>query len=1337
VQSCTSSFSSLPEPVGREARLSFAQERLWFLEQMAPGSAVYNVPMAWRMRGHLQRQALQEALTALTARHESLRTVFFEIDGCPRQKVAAVRPVPLAEIDLRLLPPGERESALLAEARREVRRPFDLRRDVLLRGLLLRLGDEEWGFVLTLHHIAADGWSVPVLYRELEEAYAAFLHGHAPEWAPPLQYVDYARRQREEMTGERLRGELDWWRRQLEGMPEGLVLPEEGTPAPTAEGGWQAMNLPQPLVTALEDLSRREQCSLYMTLLAAYLLLLSRYSGEDDILVGSPMANRFGRDLEGMIGFFVNTVVLRGNLRGDPAFRTFLRQVREMVLDAYDHQQAPFEKLVEMLRPQRQRDVSPLFRVLFVMQNDRPQAPQLEGLSLQRMELETGTSKFDLTLAVERKQAWEVGVEYRTRLFSATQMQRLLQHYRALLEGIVAHPEARLSQIPMLTDEEAVQLPRWSRGRHEAWRGGVHERVAEQAARRPGAVALQWSGGALSYGDLEARANQLAWGLLARGAGPETVVAVGLERSPELIVALLGVLKAGAAYLPFSPADPAPRRNQLLQDAAVKLVLRGEHAPLDLPHGMPSCSIAELMRGQASSRPCLPVSPEQLACVLSTSGSTGTPKGVEVLHRGIVRLLHGIDGLELDEKEVLLHLSPVSFDAATFEIWAALANGARCVLYPPQPPTPRELAEVLLRHRVSTLWLTTSLFNEVVDEAPQALAGIRQLLTGGEAISVGHVRRAMQRYPRLRLFNAYGPTEATTFTCCYGIPAVPTAETSSLPIGRPIANTEVWILGAGRQLQPVGVPGELYIGGDSLARGYRARPEFTAERFCAHPFAPGERLYRSGDKVCWRADGSIEFLGRMDEQVKLRGFRIEPGEIEAVLCRHPQVERAAVMVQGESTSRRLVAYLVTRTSVPTGVLRTFLRGQLPEFMIPAQFIRLERLPLTPQGKLDRRALPAPGAVLPVEPVQIGPRIPEELQLEKIWKSVLGLEAIAPESSFFDLGGHSLLAARLLARIEQGFGVRLSMAALFEHATLRAMAELLRGQSGERWQPPIVPIQPRGARVPFFCIGAGPFALPLVRCLGLEQPFLGVDLDNRHELQAPYRFDEIAASVVRAIRARQAEGPYQLGGWCLHGVVAYEAACQLRRQGAEVSTVALFDAPHPSFWRGVTMDSDRVRFHLRQARRMSLDEALRYARERWQGALFRAQTISWKMGYRFCLRTGVTPRGWLRDMLQVLYYAACEYEPEAYPGPVHLFRSQQRPGGSESDPAFGWRPLLGEHLIVREVPGTHRSMFQEPVVSVLAAELREILGSPAVYSYRGSALLAESCPEPNPGIHVGD
>lgn len=1289
--------------------LSFAQERLWFLEQLESGRPVYNVPLAWRVQGQLNKAALQSALSALAARHEPLRTVVESRDGQPLQRVLPAGPVPLPEMDLRRYPAAEREHAARAQADKEARRPFRLDRDLPLRSLLLRLADQDWIFVLTVHHIAWDGWSVPILYRELEEGYAAALRERSPEWAPlPMRYLGHARKEREEWTGERLRTELDWWRQQLAGAPETTLLSADDVrpQQSSGRGAWQAIMLPRQLLDALQDLSRREGCSLFMTLLAAWFVLLSRLNGQQDLVVGSPMANRSGQELDGLIGLFINSVALRGDLSGDPPFRELLNRVRNMTLDVYDHQQLPFDKLVEALRPDRNPGISPLFQTMFVLQNPRPQAPRLEELELQRLDLETGTAKFDLTLMAEDKNGLEIGAEYNCDLFSAAQIHRLLSRYERILQGVVARPQARLHELPLIDEAERLLLLADGSGvRAEYPRCGVNDLFEKQAARRRGAVALEWKGGQLSYQELDQQANQLAWGLRRQGAGPNTVVGICLDRSPNLIVAMLGVLKTGAAYLPFSPSEPAGRRNPLLMNSAVTLVIANPIHCQDLPPSIVIRSPEQLRKGQPETRLWESGVPDQLACVLSTSGSTGAPKGVEVLHRGIVRLLIGADYVHLDANEVLLHLSPVSFDLATFEVWGALLHGARCVLYPPQPPTPRELAEVVQRHHVTTLWLTSSLFNEVVDEAPQALAGVRQLLAGGEALSVEHVRRVMELYPKLHMINGYGPTESTTFTTCYRVPDPPKPGARSVPIGRPIANTDVYVLDAFGQLQPRGVPGELYIGGDGLARGYRNQPQRTAERFVPNPLCEGERLYRSGDRVCWREDGTLEFLGRTDDQVKLRGYRIELGEVEAVLTSHPNIERAAVAVRGEASARRLVAWLVASPGLDLGTLRIDLRGRLPEFMIPAQFLRVERLPLTPQGKLDRRALPEPSAceTAPVTPMR--PYSPEEARLERIWKTLLGVAGVGPLDNFFELGGHSLLAGKLLARIEQSFGVRLTMASLFEHPTLEAMAAALNKLQPQRWLPPIVPIESQGSQPPFFCVGAGPFFRPLARCLGPDQPFLGINLGNDHQLLPPYRFEDLGALVARAIRERQPEGPIHLGGWCLHGVVAYEAACQLRRQGREVPTLALFDVPHPSFWRGVTMEPERVNYHLQQTRKLGAREVLTYLRERIDGLGVRLQTHLWTAAYRLHRMARVTPRWWFRDMLQLLYFTARHYYPEDCGETVYLFRSQQRPGGAEADPAFGWRPLLGDRLVVREIPGDHRSMFQNPSVSALAAELK--------------------------------
>jgi amino acid adenylation domain-containing protein len=1060
------------------APLSFAQQRLWFLEQLYPGTPLHNISRVIRLSGTLDAEVLQRTFDAVVARHEALRTTIVTTNGTPMQVVTAASSVPIVATDLRNLAAPERE----VEERRLVleatRRPFDLARGPLFRGMLLRLGDEEHLLLVSMHHIVSDGWSMGVLSRELTSFYEAFTTGTPGELPDlPIQYSDYAVWQRERLQGERLKRELAYWREQLQGAPPVIGLPTD-RPRPSVQssrGAKQSILLPAGVSRQLRALSQREGVTLFATMLAAFQILLARYAGQDDIVVGSPIAGRTRTETEGLIGFFVNTLALRTDLSGDPTFRELLRRVREVTLGAYAHPDIPFEQLVEELQPERDMSRTPIFQVALAMQNVPHHKLELRGLTLRSEPTDSGTAKFDLTLFItEQGAGLRAAMEYCTDLFDAGTIDRLLGHFRVLLDGIVGDPDRRLSELPLLTQPERHQvLVEWNATTTDYPRDAtIGDIFRSQAASTPDAVAVIADGGRLTYRELDARANRLAHYLRARGVGPETRVGICLDRSLDLVVGVLGIVKAGAAYVPLDPSYPPDRLRLLLADAHVAVLLTESRHGGRLPRGCVATTICLDDEWAAIARE--PDGPPHggalagnLAYVMYTSGSTGVPKGVAVPHRAVVRLVVGADYFRGGPDEVFLQLAPVAFDASTFEIWGALLTGARLVIAPPGTLSLEEIGRVVREHGVSTLWLTAGLFHLMVDRGLDDLRGLRQLLAGGDVLSVAHVERVLHELPHCRLRNGYGPTESTTFASCH--PVVTGDPVDSVPIGRPIANTRAYVLDGHMGPVPVGVPGELYLGGLGLARGYLGRPGLTAERFVPDPFGPafggefGGRLYRTGDQVRWRADGALEFLGRMDDQIKVRGHRVEPAEVEAALREHPAV-RAAVVVAREDIpgEKRLVAYLVPeQPALGVSELRTFLHQRLPDFMVPSAFVLLAELPLSANGKVDRRLLPRPvGQSAELAEAFVAPRGPIEELLASIWATVLRIDRVGVHDNFFELGGHSLLATQVISRILATLGVELPLRAIFEAPTVAGLADhVVAAQhiEGSLQAPALVPV----------------------------------------------------------------------------------------------------------------------------------------------------------------------------------------------------------------------------------------------------------------------------------------
>jgi len=1063
-------------PVSRDGDLplSFAQQRLWFLDQLAPGNLFYNIPMAVRLKGRLDVAALERSLNEIVRRHEPLRTTFETVRGKPVQVIAPELILPLPVVDLTDLPEAEREVEAQRRAQEEVRQPFDLAEGPLLRAQLLKLDEEDHVALLTMHHIVSDGWSMGVLVREIAALYGAFSAGK-PSPLPdlPIQYADFAHWQREWLQGEVLETQLDHWKQQLSDSPPVLELPTD-RPRPavqTSQGATQSFTLPKGLSESLKTLGREERATLFMTLLAAFQSLLYRYTGQEDISIGTPIANRTRGEIEGLIGFFVNTLVMRTDFSGDPSFEELLARVREVALDAYAHQDLPFETLVEELQPQRDLSHTPLFQVMFVLDTAPMGTLELPGLTLSPVEVSSGTATFDLTLSMTSGPAGLGGyVEYNTDLFDRATIERMVGHFQTLLEGIVTNPEQPISRLPILTEAEQQQLlVGWNETAIDFPRETcIHHLFEAQVEARPDAVATTYEGQQLTYAELNRRANQLAHYLQKLGVGPEVLVGISTERSPEMVVGILGTLKAGGAYLPLDPTYPQGRLALMLEDSQVPVLLTQERLVERLRISeSANQQISKSANQQINASPqviCLdtdwteiaqeseenPVSgatAESLAYVIYTSGSTGKPKGTMLRHRGLCNLTDAQRrAFGIREGSRVLQFSPLSFDASVWETFMALRNGATlCLARQEVLASGLDLVRLMREDGVTNVTLPPSVLAVLPEEE---LPELETVISAGEACSAELVARWA---PDRDFFNAYGPTETTV---CASMYLCDEDDPHNPPIGRPIANTQLYILDRNLQPVPVGVPGELHVGGVSLARGYLNRPELTAEKFIRNPFSdePGERLYKTGDLVRYRADGNIEFLGRIDHQVKVRGFRIELGEIEAVLGQHPGVQDGVVVVREDVPGdKRLVAYVVPaepalseaegEPAPAVGELRNFLRKTLPEYMVPSAFVVLEALPLSPSGKVDRRALPAPEGIRPeLEREYVAPRNETEEKLAAMCAELLGVDRVGVYDSFFDLGGHSLLATQFISRVRDAFQVELPLRSLFEHPTVDELAE---------------------------------------------------------------------------------------------------------------------------------------------------------------------------------------------------------------------------------------------------------------------------------------------------------
>lgn len=1039
------------------ALLSFSQQRLWFLEQLQPGSAMYNIPTAVRLRGDLDSAALKHALNAVVRRHDVLRTTFEMGDPQPLQRVQPATEFEIVRLDFSALAAAESQAELQRFVLAEAQRPFNLAHGPLFRVHLLRLAPLEHVLVFNVHHIAFDGWSMDILVREFAALYNGELSGnevHLPEL--PVQYADFAEWQHTWLRSAALQKQLAYWTDRLAGAPAVLDFPFDH-PRPTLKtyaGETPQFSISASQTAALNALAQQEGVTLFMVLLAALDVLLYRYTRQDDLVIGCPIASRTRPEIEGLIGFFVNTLALRTDMSGDPSFRELLRRVRETTLGAYANQDVPFERLVEALHPQRNLSYTPLFQVMFAFQNMAQSSVSLPGLTLEPLVLDTGTAKFDMGLLMGEVDGGMAGtLNYNSDLFDSATITRFLKHWERLLDGIVAQPDARLSALPLL-DEATMQqlLVAWNATQVELPAGGYFVDSFEAAvARHPDADAVIAGDVRLSYAALNRRVEHLAGHLQALGVGGESRVAVFMEPGVELLVSLLAIFKAGGVYVPLGPGSPAARLSFMLADAQVALVLTQRALAERLPATQLRVVCPAELPAPAAARTPLraAIGADNAAYIIYTSGSTGDPKGVVCTHGALCNYLQWVNSVF----EVSLPATTrPTFDASLKQLFAPLLAGrAVTFLEVAQSSQPDRLLASLAQmskvglNCVPSLWKALLAMLEVAPPAG-GLGNLTDLLLGGEALDRELLRVTRERLPQLRIWNLYGPTEATANATCAAL-----AADAAPTIGRPIANTRLYILDTQLRPVPVGVVGELYIGGLGVARGYFNRPALTAECFVPDPFAaqPGARLYRSGDLGRYLPDGRVDFLGRFDDQVKLRGFRIELGEIEAQLRRNAAVKdvlvllRDGVAADGQVTERRLVAYVVlAQPLTQTDALRNFLLERLPDYMVPAIFVVLDVLPLLPNGKVDRRALPDPEAGHFQHKAYVAPGTPTESTLVEMWAVLLGVEQVGIHDNFFDLGGHSLLATQAISRIAKIFQVQVSVRSILEMPTIAQLAQLI-------------------------------------------------------------------------------------------------------------------------------------------------------------------------------------------------------------------------------------------------------------------------------------------------------
>ncbi|MEL6259637.1 MAG: amino acid adenylation domain-containing protein [Cyanobacteria bacterium J06626_6] len=1198
-------------PDGLAEHLSFNQQSLWLLDQLEPGDPAFNRPANIELTGKLDFSALQRTISEIICRHESLRTYFVtSADGKPQQKIV---PAPVTFSipvqDLSPLPPTQQKAEVQRLAIAQSQRSFELSRPLLLSASLLKLSDKHHILLLTFHHIIFDGWSMGVLLQEIKQLYGAFSAGQpSPLASLPIQYADFAQWQQQQFRSGLLDAQLAYWRQQLVGQLPVLELPidrpralQKNASHADYQSAEHTLQLSKQLKAQLSHFSQQSQATLFMVLLAGFKTLLHRYTQAEDIIVATPVAGRNQVETEDLIGLFFNTLLLRSHPSSQQSFTAFLAHIREVALAAFSHQDIPLMKLVEHLRQAQNLEQRSLFQVLFQYKNFPGKTVLANGVEIDECHLGTGSTNLDLNLEItEQTDGLLCTFKYDTSLFDAATIERFAIHFRTLLQGIVQNPTQTLSQLPLLPAAEKQQLLDWSRHQPETSlvfpkaetdclatdciQNCIHTLFEQQVARTPQAIALSAGHQTLTYQALNSRANQVAHTLLTNGLTPDTLVGVLVERSVDMVVALLGILKAGGAYLPLDPTYPAERLAFMAKDAGLSFLLTqtGCEDLLSEPVGSTVCLDRDwcAIAQHADQNPNLPLTENQLAYVIYTSGSTGTPKGVMVEHRSLVNFTRAsVDSYGFRKGDRILQFASISFDAAAEEIFPALTSGATLVLRPEGMLSPLStFIETCHQLKLTVLDLPTAYWQQLVSElAAEALTlpqALRLVIIGGERVSPESVSTWLTQVgSRPRLVNTYGPTEATVVATAHPVIAV----TSEVPIGAPLPGVHAYVLDSHGNMSPVGVPGELHIGGAALARGYLNQPALTAQKFVAPPLGlpcGDARLYKTGDRVRYLPSGNLEFLGRIDHQVKIRGFRVELGEIETALQQLDWVKEAAVICHTDSGTQRLIAYLtVTSAAAPPAPLpdwRTILRAQLPDYMMPAACMVLATLPLTPSGKIDRKQLPEPDfSQLSRTSQHQAPRTLTEQKLAELWCSVLGVENIGIQDDFFALGGHSLLAVQLFSKVEKVFGKKLPLATLFQATTISALATVL---EEDGWRAPwdsLVAIKPQGSKPPLFYLHAGGGNLLVYRelafSLGEEQPVYGLQPRGLDGTLIPSTdIQEMATFYISQIKTLQPQGPYYLAGLSTGGLIAWEMAQQLSKEGESVALLALFDTGGPDF-----------------------------------------------------------------------------------------------------------------------------------------------------------------------------
>jgi len=1346
------SVSVIPQRSGIKPQLSYAQERLWFIDQLMPASPAFNVPMAVKLTAPIDVATLQRTIDEIVRRHESLRTIFVTENGVPSLVVADRCNAAIEVIDIRHLEGAVRDAEAHRLVEQEVLRPFDLSHGPLIRTRFIRCSADESILVVTMHHIISDGWSLLLFFKELSTLYDACKAGTSSPLAPlAIQYSDYAHWQRDWLRDEIIDRQLSYWKNQLAGELPILDLPTDRPrpPMQTFAGAREVAMLSPELTRSLTRLSQREGATLFMTLLAAFKVLLHRLSGQQDIIVGSPIANRPHTETESLIGLFLNNLALRSDLSGNPNFLEMLSRVRQTALDAYSNQDVPFEKLIEELKPERDLSRTSIFQVYFNLFSFSDDIPLPGGGHTSFvdawLQTEETLSKFDLTLyAGVDDDRLKLALVYNTDLFAGARVAEMMRQFTHLLTQIVDRPDEQICTYSLVSSESRNLLPDPTGPLNAHQPEPITSLCSRQAQRRPNAAAVTDARETLTYQEVEARSNQLANFLLAHGIRKRDVVAIYAHRSAPLVGAILGVLKAGAAFTIVDPINPPARSIECLRSASPRAFIYMQAAGR-LPEALDrfvdslecgrvaisadgSCdAIAEC----STANPDVQIDKNDLAYIAFTSGSTGTPKGVMGRHGSLTLFTNwAVEKFGLNDSDRFCMFSGLAHDPLHRDIFTPLQLGGR--LFIPDASllqTPDRLRAWMRNHQITIANLTPAMAQLLCEQAgAEHIDSLRYSFFVGDVLTQRDVGRLKQLAPAITCINLYGATE-TQRAVGYFVPSEVSDHgltKSVLPLGTGIKDVQLLVLNQQQALCGVGELGEICFRSPHVAQGYLDDEALTAARFIGNPFTndPSDRLYRTGDLGRYLPDGNVEHAGRVDRQIKIRGFRIEPGEIETAIIQTGCVREASVLADKDSAASKLIAYIVPQdASRATGEkLRQLLADRLPAHMIPNSFVMLERLPLTPNRKLDRAALQAASAIDRLDDVRAAPNSSTEEKLTAIWQTVLGVSAVGVHDNFFELGGHSLIAVRLFALMETEFGQRLPLATLFRAPTVAQLAAMLDTESGSA-SSSLVPIQPSGSLPPFFCVHAvGGNVLEyydLAKHLGTDQPFYGLQSRGLTGDSPDNRIEDMAAHYLKEMRKVQPAGPYFLGGRSLGGIIAYEMACRLRAHGDEVAMLALLDSYPVGYERmaanGSKTKTRMARFakrfgaHLTNIRGLAGREKLLYIFDKSKYGPVRVKSKLWRAIYRAYQNAGVNLPRALQNVEQFNWLAAQKYCPQPFDGRVTLFWAS-KDLRAKFDMVEGWQTLARGGVDIHEIPGTHLDMIKEPHVADLAKQLSACLAA---------------------------